>query len=360
LISNKGLRHLRKGKIGKEFAMGYHSIVFVERLEKESPQVLTQMSRAVEALHLAEDFNKAKAILIKPNLTYPVYKKGVTTRKEFVELLIKVLRAINSGTMIYIGEGEGGYSSFSMTEAMQIMGFFEMEKMYSNVKIVNLSKMPSRTIELKVRGKPFVIDLPGPFFNEIDFSITCPLPKVHDMTRITLGFKNQWGCLPDAMRLKHHYVFNEIIPQICNSLKFRYAFLDGKYGLDKNGPMSGEAVDLDWFVASNSLGAFDLVVSKMMGMDWRKVKHLVEAQKQGLLPEISDVKLIGEIEPFNRQFVLKRTFWSYPALIAFGSKWLTQFVYLSRYSKVIHNIMYTFRPREIWKPSNQKNGRSIF
>ena len=46
------------------------------------------------------------------------------------------------------------------------------------------------------------------------------------------------------MRLKNHYVFDEIISQVSRKLKFKYAFLDGKYGLDNNGPIVGDSVKL--------------------------------------------------------------------------------------------------------------------
>ncbi|MBA7583320.1 hypothetical protein ES708_25262 [subsurface metagenome] len=84
--------------------------------------------RSFKSLSIVDDFNKANAIFIKPNLTYPKFKKGVTTRVEHIESLVATLRQINDTTKIYIGEGEGGYNSFSMTEAMQSMGFYEFEK----------------------------------------------------------------------------------------------------------------------------------------------------------------------------------------------------------------------------------------
>ena len=87
------------------------------------------------------------------------------------------------------------------------------------------------------------------------------------MTKITIAFKNQRGRLPDTMRLKNHYVLDKVLGQICDKLKFRYAFLDGKYGLDNNGPMIGTPKRVDCFAASNDLGAFDVVVSEMMGFD---------------------------------------------------------------------------------------------
>ena len=322
-------------------------IVFVEKIVQNSKNLGKQFLKSFNSFPIIDEFNKANAVFIKPNLTYPKFKKGVTTRVEYIENLVAALRQINKSTKIYIGEGEGGYNSFSMTEAMLSMGFYELEKRFQNLKIVNISKIPTRIIELKVDGKPYPINLPKLFFDEIDFSISCPVPKVHCMTKVSLSFKNQWGCLPDTMRLKNHFVFNKIIGQICNHLKFKYAFLDGKYGLDKNGPMVGKPFEINWFVASNSLGAFDMVVSEMMGFNWREIGHLREADNLSFIPGRKEIKIVGDLEPLKRDFSLKRNFWNYPALLAFNSKRLTHFFYFSKYAKFLHDVMYLFRKRSL-------------
>lgn len=74
---------------------------------------------------LDEEFLNAKSIFTKPNPTYPYYKRGVTTSKLFIEGLVKELRQMNNSKNIYIGEGEAGYNSFSMTNALKTMGFLE-------------------------------------------------------------------------------------------------------------------------------------------------------------------------------------------------------------------------------------------
>ncbi len=322
-------------------------IVFVEKIAQNSGNLEKQFLKSFKLFSIVDDFNKAKAIFIKPNLTYTKYKKGVTTRVEFIEALVAALRRINNSTKIYIGEGEGGYNSFSMTEAMQYMGFYDLEKRFQNVKVINISHIPIHLVELNVGGKPYLIDLPRLFFDEIDFSITCPVPKVHCMTKVSLSFKNQWGCLPDTMRMKNHFVFNKIIGQLCNVLKFKYAFLDGKYGLDDNGPMVGQAVEVNWFVASNSLGSFDIAVSEMMGLNWKSIEHLREAANLGFISDPKGIKVIGDMEHLKKKFILKRNIWNYPALLAFNSKKLTHFFYFSKYAKILHDIMYLFRKRPL-------------
>lgn len=321
--------------------------MIVDLLKDASEGLFAQAYDASKQIGLEEDAKSTRAVFIKPNLTYPVFKKGVTTRVEFVEALVRALTKINPALKIYIGEGEGGYNSFSMSEAFKNMGFLEIEKRFPQVRIINLSKVPSKEVEIETPKGPYRIALPGLFFEEIDFSISCPLPKIHCMTKITLSYKNQWGCLPDIMRLKNHYMFDYIIPKVSNVLKFKYAFLDGKYGLNNNGPMVGDPVEVNWFVASNSLGAFDRVVSGMMGFDWQQIGHLKMAEQYGFMPEKDEIQIIGDPDSLRRKFILKRNFWNYPALAGFHSKHLTHLFYFSMWAKLLHDIMYTFRKRPI-------------
>ena len=321
--------------------------VYVDSLKQSDAEIAGQFDKALSAIGLADRAKSVKTFFIKPNLTYPVYKKGVTTRVEFVRSLIEALLRVNPKLKIFIGEGEGGYNSFSMSDAMLAMGFMRIKEDHPQVEVVNLSKLPTRSVELKTLRGPYTVDLPEMFFTDVDCSISCPLPKIHCMTTLTLSLKNLWGCLPDVMRLKNHYMFPHIIANASRLMKFEYAFLDGKYGLDSNGPMDGEVVDVNWFVASNSLGAFDATVADLMGFDWKKIPHLRVAEQYGLIPPRKDIEISGQADPLRRRFHLKRVFWNYPALAAFGSKHLTQFFYLSKYAGFMHDVMYTFRKRPI-------------
>ncbi|HWR28383.1 MAG TPA: DUF362 domain-containing protein [Negativicutes bacterium] len=313
--------------------------VIVSKMQEDNVLLSKQIEDTFPLLGLAEDFAKARAVFIKPNLTYPDYKPGVTTRVEFVEALVAALRRINQDTRIIIGEGEGGYHSFSMTQAMKTMGFGDIALRYPNVSIVNLSELPRHSVALRVKNSDYKMELPAVFFEEIDFSITCPVPKVHCMTGISLALKNQWGCVPDVMRLKNHYVFDYVIQQIAQVLKFRYVFLDGLWGLNDNGPMVGRTEKIGWFAAANSLLAHDRTIARMMRVDPETIGHLrSESRNEG-------VSIIGDLQGLAHSFALKRNLWNYPALVAFHSRWLTKLVYLSSCSKLIHDVMYCFRKR---------------
>lgn len=327
--------------------------VYRQPLAADGKELIGQFLDSFGHLGLDRAFANARAVFIKPNLTYPVFKPGVTTRQAFVRALVAALRQVSARPQIYIGEGEGGYNSFSMTRAMTTMGFDRIAAEFDRVAVVNVSELPLRDVVFTVGGKPYPLRLPELFFEEIDFGITCPLPKMHCMTGITLAFKNQWGCLPDTMRLKNHFAFAELIAQICRSLKMRFAFLDGRYGLDRNGPMDGVVRELNWFVGSNNIGAFDRAVAAMMGIDWRKIGYLRQAARQGAVPPASAIRIMGTVPPVDPPFRLRRQFWNYPALAAFQSSWLTRVVYLSDWAKLLHDIMYLFRKRPIRLDTDQ-------
>jgi len=70
-------------------------VVFIQKLAQETTSLERQFLCSFEELSLFDSFQKANAIFIKPNLTYPTYKKGVTTRKDFIESFVSALRQIN-------------------------------------------------------------------------------------------------------------------------------------------------------------------------------------------------------------------------------------------------------------------------
>ena len=78
----------------------------------------------------------------------------------------------------------------------------------------------------------------------------------------------------------------------------------------------------------------------------KRMQEIVDDLSESL-PKEEDIEIIGDIDSLKRQFTLKRSFWNYPALVAFQSSRLTHLVYFSRWAKLIHDVMYTFRKRPI-------------
>jgi uncharacterized protein (DUF362 family) len=107
--------------------------VVIDKLADPLGGLRAQLVKAAKKIGLDTDTRSARAVLIKPNLTYPTYKEGVTTRMEFIREVVGALKELNKDVKIYIGEGEGGYHSFSMDEAFKAMGFLELASEFSQV-----------------------------------------------------------------------------------------------------------------------------------------------------------------------------------------------------------------------------------
>ena len=175
-------------------------------------------------------------VAIKPNLTYAHYKEGVTTSPAVLRALLELLKERTS--RIQVVETDGGYGAWKLADAYRGHGY---DKMCAElrVELVNLVEGPSRQISFRSRGKMQQLPLPKLLLDETDVFMTMPVPKVHAMTYLSLSFKNQWGCVPDLMRLRRHYIFNDAIVAINRALRTSICLGDGTYFLDDNGPMEG-------------------------------------------------------------------------------------------------------------------------
>jgi len=77
------------------------------------------------------------------------------------------------------------------------------------------------------------VEPPVLLLREVDVFITLPVAKVHAMTGVSLGFKNQWGCQPTTMRLRNHPQFAHKILLINRLVRPRLALFDGTWFLDR-------------------------------------------------------------------------------------------------------------------------------
>lgn len=286
-----------------------------------------------------------KKIFLKPNLTYPKFKPGVTTTPQLLECLIRILKDLNCE--IIVGESDGGYNSYEVKDAFHDYGLYDFEHKYG-IRIVNLSKLPFEYLTIHKYGREFKVEIPVLLKSEIDAFITLPVPKVHAMTQISLSYKNQWGCVPNVMRLRYHPVFNEAIFAVNQAIKNKFTVIDGTYGLTRSGPMVGDAFKLGWLMASDNLESADLLAAKIMGVDLKKIRHYRLAYRNNLVPKEDEIEVNQNYFRFKSdQFYLKRDFWGYVALAAWLHPYINYFFYESPVSDVLHKIMYTFRKKPV-------------
>jgi uncharacterized protein (DUF362 family) len=296
------------------------------------------IEEAFEVLNIYSRINKSDKIYIKPNLTWTVFKEGVTTTPDCVEIVIKLLK--QKCENIFLMEGPGGYGQYRSIDAFIGHNYKQFESKYN----VGIIETETREVEnIDIDGK-ITVPIPACLLESNVHFITIAVPKVHAMTGISLGIKNQWGCIIDPMRIRYHYMFDTIITKLNQIINPLCSIIDGTYGLTDNGPMEGKPFPFGVYLISDNVFAGDAIMRKIMGWENKKVKHLDLCLRNNLVPE--NIILNREvIDLVTDKFYLRRTFWNYPALFAFNSRVLTYLFYLSPIEKLLHKTMYLFRKK---------------
>lgn len=280
-------------------------------------------------------------IAIKPNLTFPIYRRGVMTNPEGLEALVVYLK--NFTDRITICEADsGGYNEFSMTEVFNRTGITDFASRHG-VKVVNLSHAQSRPITCRRLARTISIPLPTLLLDETDLFITMPVFKVHANTKISVSIKNQWGVIQKpALRLKLHPYFKEVIYVVNKALPRAMSVVDGRFGLTRNGPLRGDVVELDWLLLSDNVFVADFAAAQMMGFDYRRIPYLRYIfTKEGL--RSLDGVVQNQPLPTSDAFYLQREWTDYPGVFTFNSRALAYIGYQSPLARSLHWLLYKFR-----------------
>jgi uncharacterized protein (DUF362 family) len=311
------------------------------------PIVLVDKVRAaLQFLRWEDLIPTGSRVFIKPNLTWRRPQPGVTVTPEFLAATVEVLR--ERTRHIIVGESSGGYHTFPAEEAFESHGLYDLAKRFG-IDVVNLSRCEEESVTGVVAGRPVDVELPKLLLHDIDVFITLPVPKVHTNTTVSLGFKNQWGCIPNPMRLRQHARFAEKIVLINRVLRPRLALFDGTYMLDRNGPMIGDPVETRLIIASDDVGAGSLACCEIMRIDPWSAKHLRLARHEGMIPSsLQEVILNQPIEPFrSHRFRVQRNVVNWASYAAFHSELLTKIIYDSRAADLLHRALYRVRRNRI-------------
>jgi uncharacterized protein (DUF362 family) len=314
--------------------------VYLQRLADNYPVVVRE---GLEQTGFFEDVAPGSTVFLKPNLTFPVYRPGVMTSFGCLKAVTELLRGRGYG--VIIGEADsGGYNRFSIDEVFKKMGINELAER-TGARCVNISFAEPEWLEVRAGWRTLRVPLPKLLLHEIDAFITLPVPKIHMNTLVSMSIKNQWGCIQEpSERLKLHPYFAEVMFEVNRRLPRAYSIIDGRYGLNGSGPMSGDPVEMDWLLASNDLVAADRVCCRLMQIDERRVNFLQHFRRAGWWSDFESIRLNQPFGPFVKEkFFLKRAWTDYPGWFCFNNSFLAWLGYRSPLAGFAHWLLYKFR-----------------
>jgi uncharacterized protein (DUF362 family) len=317
--------------------------VFIDRLQPDAKNYLDLIGRGLADIRFGEHVSSSTRVFIKPNLTFPHYEPGVMTSPDAVQAAILAIRDYTPH--VSLGDADsGGYNRFNMDEVYEKTGVKRFAD-ENGARVVNLSSLPRRNVALQCGSKTIEVDLPRLLLDEVDVFITMPVPKIHMNSGVSLTYKNQWGCIPEPQdRLRLHPYFTKVVIALNEVLNTRFAIVDGRFGLNRSGPMRGDVVDLNWVLVGDDIGAAARVLCRLMQVELARIPHLKYAEKLGLVPPMSQIDVNQDVKPFIQdKFYLKRQWTDLPGYLAFKNRYLAHLAYFSRLADPLHRLLYRFR-----------------
>ena len=262
--------------------------VDLQRLDEK--HMRKTLEKSLDAIGIAKIGKSGDKVLIKVNATHFHYLPGITVTPELVTHFVKILR--DKGCKVTVGEGD--LQRVSAECALQGCGIEKAAKK-AGAKVINFCK--DRMVNVDLKGMYFDFNkykIPKSYV-DCDVFASMPLFKTHKLTQVTLTLKNQFGCVPDDLRLKYHKVIDKVLADFCELLDPKLVVMDGRIGLESDGPIAGLPKKLGLIMTATNAVAADSVACRVMGFEPKKIKHIMTAHKRGLGPiALKDIELTGE------------------------------------------------------------------
>lgn len=261
-------------------------------------EVQRAVDEAISLLGGMEKFVKSgDKVVIKPNY---VMKKNpeeaATTHPAFLHaVIVSVERA---GGIVTIAESPGGpYNSQLLKGLYTVCGAYEAikgtnAKLNFDTAFTDTSYPQGHTIKNMPLIKPVL---------DADVIISLPKLKTHAMTSYTGAVKNLFGVIPGTHKAELHFrlddrkAFCSMLVDLYECIKPDLSIMDGVWGMEGNGPTSGQNRHIGLVMASANGHALDMAACKIIDYKPEEVDTVYEAVKRGLCASSAeDLDILGE------------------------------------------------------------------
>ena len=261
--------------------------VHLSRLKIDNSDTEEKLQNALEKLHWKKIVPSGATVTIKVNATHFDYLAGLTTTPELVAAYVRILR--NRAERVIVGDSDLQRVSADLAlTGCKIKAIAE----HAGAEVLNFSKDKMKTVDV---GGVILkkMKLPRAYI-DCDVFSSMPVFKTHKLTRVTLTLKNHFGCLPDDHRFRYHRVIHHVLADITKFLNPKLIVMDGRIGLESDGPIAGLPKKLGLLLVANNCVAADTVACHIMGFDPNTIEHIVHAHNRGLGPtELNEIEVSG-------------------------------------------------------------------
>lgn len=215
-------------------------------------------------------------ILIKPNwLSADPPEKCVTTHPAVFRAVSEVLQS--AGAILTYGDSPAFQSPETAAKRTGISAVAQE----LNILLADFKSGKEVHFPKGHQNKKFII---ANAVLESDGVISLPKMKTHGFQRVTGAIKNQFGCIPGALKGEFHvkvpdaYEFARMLVDLNDCIHPRLYIMDGIYAMEGNGPKGGIPRKMSVLLFSTDPIALDATQCRLVNLD----PALVLTNKAGL------------------------------------------------------------------------------
>ena len=218
-------------------------------------------------------------VLIKVNLCLLLdCETGATVDPRLVRFLADWLQERYNISEIILAESDA--TALSADRAFYGLGWDRLLGEIPNSRYLNLSA--DERVTVKIDGLYWKeIEMPRTFM-EADYIISFAKLKTHSIEVISGIMKNQFGVLPEKLKVTLHPHLTEVICDLVRARPPDLCLVDGLIAHEGPGPVSGIPRLMRLIVGGTDAVATDHVCARLMGMNPSRVPHLRLANQHNL------------------------------------------------------------------------------
>lgn len=247
-------------------------------------------------------------VILKVNLlTSKKPELAATTHPAFVEALIEIFKENNNE--VIIADSPGGV--FIDTYLKRVYKSTGMDQIAKNQDIKlnkNYNSFDIFSNDSKLYKKMKICS----YIKDADHIISVSKMKTHSLMTFTGAVKNMFGVVPGLSKANLHLQypnmldFGDMLLDVCNFSNPTLSFMDGIVAMEGEGPGSGDPVNMNVMLTSQSPHHLDVVATKIINLDPLKVPTIVKSIERKIVKEdFSDIEVVGNIDDFKKNNFVK-------------------------------------------------------
>jgi uncharacterized protein (DUF362 family)/Pyruvate/2-oxoacid:ferredoxin oxidoreductase delta subunit len=217
-------------------------------------------------------------VLLKPNLLGPfAVERGVTTHPSVVRAAILLAR--EAGGRVFVGDSPAMGPLAAIAKACGL----EPVLAETGAELLDFAEAQEFDVPAYRIGPRLKL---AKALSQVDVVITLPKLKTHGQMTMTAALKNQYGCIPGALKSQWHFRLQQpewlasLILDINRVVRPALAIVDAVIAMEGQGPSSGHLRPLGALLASRDLAAADTLACHLIGLDPMRVPVLAAARGQ--------------------------------------------------------------------------------